>query len=213
MVAFCTTNGSSQENGLGFYFQPEYSAMFLGDHVGNAVGIGIGITTKNRKWDIGIRTYGRSGPINTGQLYDLVLEDGVTYKGKSVLQVANDHGYLGLEIAYNLRLNSERVLLRFPVSFGQFGAGFYLLGDDRITPDGRRVNEWEDELQGSNDAGFGLLSEFGGQVIYQVMPNNRHLNLFAGVTYTNTYGYSSFLGEEDFYNNKLRVSLGIRVGY
>ncbi|MEM9919196.1 MAG: hypothetical protein AAF990_13925 [Bacteroidota bacterium] len=187
--------------------------MFLDEHIGNAVGVSIGITTKNRKWDFGIRTYGRSGPINQGQVYDLVLEEGVTYKGKSVIQVANDHGYLGLEIAYNLKLNADRLVIRFPISFGQFGAGFYLLDDDRITPDGRRVNEWEDELQEGNDAGFGLLSEFGGQVIYQLIPNNRYLNLFAGLTYTNTYGYESFLGEEDFYNNKLRGSIGIRVGF
>ena len=136
---------------------------------------------KNKKWDIGVRTYGRSGPINTGQLYDLVLPEGTTYKGKSILKVANDQGFLGLEIAYNLELNSERLMIRFPVSFGQFGAGFYLLDDDRITPDGRRVNEWEDELQGGNDAGFALLSEFGSQVIYQIIPDNRHLNLFFDV--------------------------------
>jgi hypothetical protein len=212
VATFYITTGFSQTNEIGFYFQPEYSAMFLDDHIGNAVGVGIGITTKNKKWDIGVRTYGRSGPINTGQLYDLVLPEGTTYKGKSILKVANDQGFLGLEIAYNLELNSERLMIRFPVSFGQFGAGFYLLDDDRITPDGRRVNEWEDELQEGSDAGFGLLSEFGSQIIYHVMPD-KHFNLFMGITYTNTYGYSSFLGGEDFYNNKLRGSIGIRVGF
>jgi len=212
-VVFCTTNASSQEGGIGFYFQPEYSAMFLNDHIGNAVGVGIGITTKNRKWDLGVNSYGRSGPINTAQLYDLVLPEGTTYKEKSILKVANDHAFLGLEVAYNLRLKSDRLMIRFPVSFGQFGAGFYLLDDDRNTPDGRRVNEWEDELQGGKDAGFGLLSEFGSQIIYQIIPDNRHLNLFLGITYTNTYRYSSFLGDKDFYNNKVRGSMGIRVGF
>lgn len=212
-ITFYTTNAFSQENGLGFYFQPEYSAMFLSDHIGNAVGVGIGMTTKNKKWDIGIRSYGRSGPINTRQLYDLVLPEGTTYKGKSIIKVANDHAFLGFEVAYNLKLKSDRLMIRFPVSFGQFGAGFYLLGDDRDTPDGRRVNEWEDELQGGNDAGFALLSEFGSQVIYQIIPDNRHLNLFFGITHTTTYGYSSFLGDEDFYNNKIRGSVGIRVGF
>ncbi|TXB60635.1 hypothetical protein [Phaeodactylibacter luteus] len=213
IVAFFATHGYSQNEGIGFYFQPEYSAMFLPGHVGNAVGIGIGITSKNRKWDFGIRTYGRSGPINTGQLYDLVLAEGVTYKGKSVLQVANDHGFLGLEMAYNLKLKSDRLMLRFPVAFGSFGAGFYLLGEDRITPDGRRVNEWEDELQGGNDAGFGWLSEIGCQMVYQLIPDNSHLNIFAGLTHTTTYGYESFLGDEDLYNNRLRASVGIRVGF
>mgnify|MGYP001801681238 CR=1 FL=1 len=79
VMTFCQTNIFCQEKSLGFYFQAEYSAMFLDEHIGNAVGVSIGITTKNRKWDFGIRTYGRSGPINQGQVYDLVLEEGVTY--------------------------------------------------------------------------------------------------------------------------------------
>ena len=205
-------NVFGQNSGVGVYFQPEYSAMFLDDHVGNAVGGSIGITTKNRKWDIGIRSYGRSGPINLHQEYELVLPEGTTYKGKSVLLLAADHVAFGLEVAYNLTLNSERLNLRFPASFGAFGAGFYLQDDDRITPDGRRVNEWEDELQGGEDAGMGTFTEFGGQLIYQILADNEYLNLFTGITYTNTFGFSSFLGEEEFYNNKLRASIGIRVG-
>lgn len=202
-----------QNNKLGFYLQPEYSAMFLDDHIGNAVGVGIGITTKNRKWDIGLRVYGRSGPINLHQQYELVLPEGNTYKGKSVLSLANDHGYLGAEVAYNLKLNSDRMMLRFPFSFGQFGAGFYLQNDDRITPDGRRVNEWEDDLQEGEDAGFGLASEVGVQLVYQIIPDNPHFHFATGITYTNTFGYESFLGGEDFYNNKLRASFGLRVGF
>jgi len=185
--------GQEQKDKLGFYFQPEYSAMFLEGHIGNAVGFGIGITTKNKKWDVGLRYYGRSGPINLHQEYD--------------------HGYLGIEVAYNLELNNERIQLRFPVSFGQFGAGFYLKDEDRITPDGRRVNVWEDELQGGTDAGFALATEFGAHFIYQIIPNNEHIHLALGVNYMNSYGYESFLGGKDFYNNKLRTSFGIRVGF
>ncbi|MEM1321996.1 MAG: hypothetical protein AAGG75_17180 [Bacteroidota bacterium] len=213
IISFLTIalNLYSQDNRMGVYFQPEYSAMFLEDHVGNVVGASIGITTKNKKWDIGIRSYGRSGPINLHQEYELVLPQGTTYKGKSVLLLAADHVALGLEIAYNLQLQSERLSLRFPLSIGAFGAGFYLQNDDRITPDGRRVSEWEDELQDGEDAGIGTYSEFGAQVIYQLIPDNEYLDLFAGITYTNTYGYSSFLGGEDFFNNRLRASIGIRI--
>ncbi len=208
-----TKNAIAQNNSIGFYLQSEYSAMFLEGHVGHAPGFNIGISSKNRKWDVGIRFYGRSGPINTHQLYELVLPEGVTYKGKSVLQLGADHGYFGLEVAYNYTLSSERLALRFPVSFGQVGAGFYLLDDDRITPDGRRVNEWEDELQEGTDAGFGLASEIGVQAIYQISPTIENIHLAVGLHYLNTYGYSSFLGGDDFYNNRLKASIGIRVGF
>ena len=101
--------------------------------------------------------------------------------------------------------------MRIPVSAGFFAAGFYLQDDDRITPDGRRVNEWEDELQGGEDAGDGSFTEFGLQLLYRLRSDNEHLSLFSGVTYTSTFGYSSFLGDEDLFNNRLRASVGIRI--
>lgn len=219
LLAIISTNVFSQETSdaadqsLGFYFQPEYSAMFLNNHVGNAVGFGLGISSKNRKWDFGIRYYGRSGPINLNNDYELVLPAGETYKGQSTVTLGADHGYLGLEAAYNIKLKNERVAIRIPVSFGQFGAGFYLRGDDRYTPDGERTSVWEDKLQGGEDAGFGFCSEFGGQLIYQLSAKNEHIHLMLGATYMNTYGYESFLGGKDFYNNKVRASLGFRFSF
>jgi hypothetical protein len=215
LLVVISTTGFSQEasdaadQSIGFYFQPEYSAMFLNDHVGNAVGFGLGITTKNKKWDFGIRYYGRSGPINPKE-YELVLPAGETYKGKSSIMLGHDHGFLGLEAAYNLRLKNDRLMIRIPVSFGQFGAGFYLRGDDRYTPDGERTSVWEDKLQGGEDAGFGFCSEFGAQFIYQISAKNEHIHIMMGATYLNTYGYESFLGGKDFYNNKVRASVGFR---
>ena len=198
---------------MGFYIQPEYSAMFLDDHIGNAVGANFGITTKSRKLDIGIRYYGRSGPINEQQEYALTLPQGETYKGQSTLLLGADHGYIGLEVAYNLLLKDDRLLVRFPVSFGQVGAGFYLKDDDRITPDGRRVSEWEDDLQGDTDAGFGLATEVGVHAFYQPFAALKSLRIGGGINYTNTYGYTSFLGGDDFFNNKLRANFGLRVGF
>lgn len=218
-LAFITISGLAQERTetadqtIGFYFQPEYSAMFLNNHVGNAVGFGLGISSKNRKWDVGIRYYGRSGPINLHDDYELVLPAGETYKGKSTITLGADHGYLGLETAYTIRLKSNRVAIRIPVSFGQFGAGFYLRGEDRYTPDGERTSVWEDKLQGGEDAGFGLCSEFGAQLLYQPSARNDHIHLMLGATYMNTYGYESFLGGKDFYNNKMRASAGFRFSF
>ena len=207
--AFSQDSNESTDQSIGFYFQPEYSAMFLNDHVGNAVGFGLGISSKNDKWDFGIRYYGRSGPINPKE-YELVLPVGETYKGKSSIKLGHDHGFLGLEAAYNLRLKNNRLMIRMPVSFGQFGAGFYLRGDDRYTPDGERTSVWEDKLQGGEDAGFGFCSEFGAQFIYQLSAKNEHIHIMMGATYLNTYGYESFIGGKDFYNNKVRASVGFR---
>jgi hypothetical protein len=204
--------GEKTEKGLGFYFLPEYSAMFLKDHIGNAIGYSIGLSTPSRKFDFGVRYYGRSGPINLHQEYDLVLPDGQTYKGKSILKLAGDHGYLGFEVGYNHKL-VNRLSLRASVSFGQLGAGFYLQDDDRETPDGRRVNEWENELQDGSDAGFGLASEVGLHLYYQVFPNIENIAIGTGAYYTNTYGYSSFIGGDNFFNNKVRAFVGLRLGY
>jgi hypothetical protein len=203
----------SEHGSIGFYFQPEYSAMLLNKHVGNAVGFGLGITSKNRNWDIGIRYYGRSGPINLHNEYELQLPQGETYKGKSSIMLGADQGYLGLEAAYIIRLESKNLAIRIPVSIGQIGAGFYLKGEDRFTPDGQRTSVWEDQLQGGSDAGFGFCSEFGVQVIYQLSEKNEHIHLMAGATYMNTYGYESFLGGNDFYNNKVRISAGFRFDF
>ena len=203
----------SEQEKIGFYFQPFYSGMFLENHMGNSVGFNMGLTSKNKKWEFGIRYYGRSGPINDNQTYELVLPEGTSYKGKSILNLAADHGYGGLEIAYNLSLGSESLSLRIPLSVGQVGAGFYLLGEDRETPDGRRVNVWEDELQDGTDAGFGIASELGVQLLYQLSPKMKNFKILTGAHYMNTYGYESFLGGDDFYNNRLRVDLGIWVGF
>lgn len=201
------------KSGIGFYFNPHYSAMFLDDHVGNAFGFNIGISSKNRKWTAGIRFYSRSGPINEGQEYDLVLADGQTYKGKSVLKLGADHGYVGVEIAYSFRASDDKILVRIPVSMGQVGAGFYLKGEDRITPDGRRVRDWEDDLQEGNDAGFGAALELGVEVFYSPFEDLPYIAFGGGAHYTKTFGYESFIGGDDYLNNKIRISAGMYFSF
>ncbi len=51
---------------------------------------------------------------------------------------------------------------------GYGGFGFYLHGDDRKTPDGRRVSEWEDELLDGRDADANnLVLDVGMRVAYR----------------------------------------------
>ncbi|MEM8525635.1 MAG: hypothetical protein AAGG68_13420 [Bacteroidota bacterium] len=211
---FYLQNASAQSNEkLGFYFIPEYSAMLLEKHIGNAVGFNVGVSSKNRKWDFGLRYYGRSGPINEHIEYPLKLQNGQDYKGKSVVQLGADHGYIGLEGAYNIFLNKEKIRVRFPISVGQLGAGFYLKDEDRITPDGRRVSEWEDDLQGGEDAGFGIGAEAGASIYFQLVEALPELKFGTGIHFGKTFGYRSFIGGDDFYDNKLRLSFGLNLGF
>lgn len=212
LLLFLTNSSIAQSKTkhIGFYFQPEYSAMFLKDHVGNAVGFNLGIISKNKRWEMGIRYYGRSGPINQHQEFELVLNSGTSYKGKSVLNLGADHGYLGIEMAY-IHTFSNRLFFRIPISIGQLGAGFYLKDEDRITPDGRRVSEWENELQGNEDAGFSISSEIGTQLFYQSFKKQENILIGIGLHLNNTYGYKSFIGGDDYFNNTFRFSIGLRL--
>lgn len=209
-IKFSVLFSQTSPSGPGFYFAPEYSAMFLQNHVGNAIGFTLGTTVFQHKLAIGFRYIGRSGPINEHVEFPLVLPVGTSYKGKQTIQLGADHGYFGLELAYHHQSKDRRWLFRFPASFGQVGAGFYLKDDDRITPDGRRVSEWEDQLMGDTDAGFGLAAEIGSAVYYR--PSDKlPVAIGGGIHYTRTFGYESFIGGTDFYNNKLRASFGIIV--
>ncbi|MEZ4850852.1 MAG: hypothetical protein R3B93_19985 [Bacteroidia bacterium] len=210
---FLNSHAQIEKSKTGFYFSPQYSAMLMENHVGNAVGFNLGVELPGRHWAVGMRYYGRSGPINTHAEFPLVLENGQTYKGKSTLQLGADHGYIGLEAAYQFYLFDEQLQVRIPASFGQLGAGFYLKGEDRITPDGRRVSEWEDDLQGNSDAGFGLAGEMGLEAFYQPFKELPYLSFGGGAHFTRTFGYTSFLGGDDFYNNKPRLSIGMMFRY
>ncbi|MEM7371849.1 MAG: hypothetical protein AAF587_24760 [Bacteroidota bacterium] len=211
-TACCAPTLFSQDlqSKTGFYFAPEYSAMFLQNHVGNAIGFNLGTTLLQRKLAIGFRYVGRSGPINEHAEFPLVLPAGTTYKGKQSIQLGADHAYFGLELAYQHISKDGRWIWKIPASFGQVGAGFYLKNEDRITPDGRRVSEWEDQLMGDTDAGFGLAAEIGSY-LYVKPVQDLPLAIGGGIHYTRTFGYESFVGGSDFYNNKLRASFGIMI--
>ncbi|HAA13438.1 MAG TPA: hypothetical protein DCE41_17810, partial [Cytophagales bacterium] len=126
---------------------------------------------------VGLRSYNRSGPINP-HVETYTLPEGVTYKGQSTLQVRADHGAFGLLVSPQFRLGSK-VTLAVPLVFGGMGGGFYLFGEDRDTPDGRRVSEWENDLFGDADSGFGTFLEAGVEARYRTtIP---YVSLGAGV--------------------------------
>lgn len=195
---------------VGWFVTAEYSTMFLDDHVGNAVGFSAGVSLFNNHLKVGYFNYGRSGPINA-TTFNTELPAEVTYKGRSSVDVRADHGAFGLMIAPTFNLPNSRLQIDIPIYIGSFGAGFYLTGEDRITPDNRRVSEWEGELFEEEDANFGGLTEIGIRLLIPSKLNR--LKYGVGIHYTATQGWTTYADPSgDFYNNKLRASFFIQFG-
>ena len=194
---------------VGWYFSGSYSPMFHSDHIGHALGGEAGISLFKRKLQVGIIYYGRSGPINS-QEYTYELPEGTEYKGQQAISLRADHGAFGLSITPVIPLAQNKLTLEIPLVFGQVGAGFYLTGDDRNTPDGRRVSEWENELLDNMDAGFGLLVE-GGIRVATPIAKSGGIVAGVGLHYSQAQGWETTVGGTDFLNIP-RASIFIRFG-
>ncbi|MCI4667757.1 MAG: hypothetical protein MRZ79_06315 [Bacteroidia bacterium] len=194
-LAILCPNFSLGQNNVGWFFTPEFSLMAMDQHLGRAVGFQGGVSLAQRRLNVGIFYYGRSGPINPHEV-SFTLPGNQTYKGKGTIDFRADHGAFGVMISPQVELGN--VKLDVPLLFGQFGAGFYLTGDDRITPDGRRVSDWEDDLLGNADAGFGFILE-GGIRARTAINKNKGIEAGIGVHYTHTIGYESTLGGTAYY--------------
>lgn len=190
---------------IGWFVSPEYSTMFLTGHNGLAVGFLMGIKLFKDHLKVGYFNYGRSGPINRYTV-NTKLPTGVTYKGKSSIDLRADHGAFGLMIAPSFTLPKSNIEIDFPVNIGSIGAGFYLAGNDRKTPDGRRVSEWENELFEDKDAAFAGMTEFGIRVLFPTRINGLQWGI--GVHYLTVQDWTTYANPSgDFYNNKLRASV------
>ena len=200
----------TERRGIGWYITPEYSTMFLKDHVGNAVGFSVGIKLLKDHLKIGYFNYGRSGPINA-KTFPTQLPEGKTYKGKSTIDLRADHGAFGLMVAPSFFIPNTNVEIDVPVYYGMVGAGFYLAGEDRKTPDNRRVSEWENDLFEGEDAAFTSLLEVGVRAFFPTGLNG--LRVGAGLHYTTVQDWTTYVDtSNDFYNNKFRASIFVDFG-
>jgi hypothetical protein len=94
---------------------------------------------------------------------------------------------------------------------GGGAGGFYLVGEDRKTPDGARVSVWENKLFNGEDAGFGGLAEVGVRAMFPT--KIKGIGIGAGVHYTMVSGWKTLVDpNSDFYNNKLRASVFVNFG-
>ncbi|MFN7326019.1 MAG: hypothetical protein ACK5SQ_05520 [Chitinophagales bacterium] len=210
LSAVFTTNAQDvpKSNQIGWFITPEVGLMFLEDHVGNSVGASFGMKLWKNRLKIGINAYGRSGPINP-KTFTVEAYNGQSYKGSSTLTLRADYGTIGLMIAPTFKV--KNVEIDVPVSYGMGGGGFYLVGDDRNTPDGARVSEWENKLMNGEDAASGSWMEFGIRGFFPSKING--IQVGAGVHYSIVQGWKTYYDPSgEFYNNKLRASLFVNFG-
>jgi|GEM_PF-644641 len=200
----------TKQRKIGWFVTPEYSTMFLDDHVGHAVGFSMGLKLFKDHLKIGYFNYGRSGPLNRYTV-NTELPNGITYKGKSSLDLRSDHGAFGLMIAPSFTLRKSKIEIDFPIYIGALSAGFYMAGEDRKTPDGRRVSEWENELFDDKDASSASLIEFGVRALIPTKING--LQWGVGVHYISAPDFITFADPSgEFFNNKFRASVFVNFG-
>mgnify|MGYP001352767330 CR=1 FL=1 len=198
----------SKSNKIGWFITPEIGAMFLEDRVGNSVGASFGMKLWKNRLKIGINAYGRSGPINP-QTFTVEAYNGQIYKGSSTLTLRADYGTIGLMIAPTFKV--KNIEIDVPISYGMGGGGFYLVGDDRNTPDGARVSEWENKLMNGEDAASGSWLEFGVRGFFPT--KIKGIQVGAGVHYSMVQGWKTYYDQiGEFYNNKFRASLFVDFG-
>ncbi|MEZ4376389.1 MAG: hypothetical protein R3B07_36625 [Polyangiaceae bacterium] len=155
---------------------------------GPAVEVGVLLTPHLK---LGIASHTRPGPLNP-KTFTVTPSDGQTYKGQSQLTLKSDGAFVGLLVAPSVDL-TDQLELEVPVSVGQAAYGFYLFGDDRKTPDGRRVSKWEDELQDGKDSGFALGVDAGVRLAQRIQP---WMRVVVGAHYTQLFGYDAYASDD-----------------
>ncbi len=182
-----------ETSSIGAFVGLEWRGLNLANHISHGPGFRAGATFFGGYLKVGIAGLARPGPL-TSNTFDVVAHNGLTYKGNRTLTLKSDGALLGLFIAGAVPV-SDWITLEVPVTVGQAGFGFYLAGDDRNTPDGRRVSAWENELQDSRDAFIGLGIDTGVRV-FLTPPTTPWFRPNIGVHYTFIPGYDAFAAND-----------------
>jgi len=159
-----------------------WRAYGLGGHLSHGPSFSAGAILL-RYFEVGLAGIARPGPINP-RTFSVALPDGETYRGKSTLQLRSDGSALGVLLGVRVPLRNAPIELELPVMVGYGGFGFYLHGEDRNTPDGRRVSEWEDELLDGRDADANNLVLDVGLHVALAPRRASYLQPYLGVHYT-----------------------------
>jgi hypothetical protein len=165
----------------------------LAGHLSHGPGFQLGALLFHGHLKVGLAGFSRPGSLNP-ETFRVAL-DGTTYRGQSTLDLRSDGGVVGVFIAPRFTMPGLAWLdVELPILFGQGGFGFYLHGDDRDTPDGRRVSEWENELLDGRDASINLALDVGLRLSFRTAAS--WLRPYIGVHYTNVFGYDTFVRDD-----------------
>ncbi len=170
------------------YLRLGWRVMGLADHVSHGPEFALGAVLFDHL-ELGIAGFARPGPINRAT-FDVPLE-GEPYRGQNTVSLRSDGALVGLMVGFRTHLGVDWLELEVPVMVGLGAFGFYLTDDDRETPDGRRVSEWEDELFDGRDAAGGIMIDAGLRLA--VTTPLRWLKVSAGVQYSHLFGYDAFV--------------------
>ena len=181
-----------------------WRAMNLGDHWSHGPEFQAGVLLW-RHLRVGLAGVARPGPINP-TTFELVPVGGQTYRGQTQLDLRSDGAIIGLLIGASFSPASW-FHIDIPIILGNGQFGFYLTDDDRQTPDGRRVSEWENELQDGRDSSAGFAID--GGVRFALNLQVPWLRPYLGVHYTALLGYDAFLADD---YSGFSIAGGLEVG-
>lgn len=199
---------SAEPSGPSPFIDLEWRVYGLAEHVSHGPALAAGVGLLDDHLRIGLGGLARPGPMNP-TTFDVELAEGTEYRGQSKVSLRNDGMMAGLHLGYSTPLLFARALaLQVPVTLGYGGFGYYLTGDDRKTPDGRRVSEWEDELFDDQDAHIGFVLD--AAVRLRLTPRAfPWLMPYAGVGFTMVPGFQTVVREDYFGASGL---VGVEIG-
>jgi hypothetical protein len=196
-----------KKDGVGLFVALEWRAQGLASHLSHGPAFAAGISLLNRHLKIGLLASTRPGPIN-GETFPTRPANGQTYKGQSSIPLRSDGGFVGLLVAPSFDIpGAEAINIEVPIALGQAAYGFYLAGEDRKTPDGRRVSAWENELFDGRDAAPTFGVEAGVKVGVRV-PGARWMKPYVAGRYVVNLGYDAYVTNN--YNGP-SAALGLEI--
>ncbi|HJL06751.1 MAG TPA: hypothetical protein RMH85_11385 [Polyangiaceae bacterium LLY-WYZ-15_(1-7)] len=185
----------------------DWRVMRLAGHTSHGPGFQVGALLFRGHLKVRVAGFARPGPINPAT-FEHTLPDGETYRGQGTLALRSDGSVVGLLLAPRFEIPGARwMAVELPLLVGWGAFGFYLHDEDRETPDGRRVSEWENELLDGADSGAGLALDVGLRVSFRTpLP---WLRPYVGVHHLWVVGYDATLrGSYDGFSGVAGIELG-----
>jgi len=177
---------------VGVFVASEWRALGLAEHLSHGPAFAAGVSLFGRHLKLGLVAVTRPGALN-GETFPTSTVGGKTYRGRQRFDLRSDGGFIGVLVAPSFELPfAPRVSVEVPFAIGQSAYGFYLPGNERATPDGRRVSAWENELFGGKDSSPALGIEAGLKVGVK-LPFAEWIAPYGALRYTWSLGFDTLV--------------------